>query len=55
MCRTVPRPVVCCTIVATCSPELYDLLVIRRGWSPDRFGRFVGHALTAALLPAQDT
>jgi AcrR family transcriptional regulator len=37
------------------SPELYDLLVIQRRWSPDRFGRFVGQALTAALLPAQDT
>jgi len=37
------------------SPELYDLLVIRRGWSPDRYGRFVGQALTAALLCAQDT
>jgi len=37
------------------SPELYDLLVIQRGWSPDRFGRFVEQALTAALLPAQDT
>jgi len=37
------------------SPELYDLLVIQRGWSPDRFGRFVGQALTAALLPAQGT
>ena len=37
------------------SPELYDLLVIQRGWSPDGFGGFVGQALTAALLPAQDT
>jgi AcrR family transcriptional regulator len=32
------------------SPELYDLLVNRRGWSVERFGRFVGDALTAALL-----
>ncbi len=37
------------------SPELYGLLVIRRGWSPDRFGRFVGQALISALLPAGDT
>ena len=34
------------------SPELYDLFVIRRGWTPERFGEFVASALTAALLPA---
>jgi hypothetical protein len=33
------------------SPELYQLLVIRCGWSPERFGEFVGDALIAALLP----
>jgi AcrR family transcriptional regulator len=33
------------------SPELYQLLVIKCGWPPDRFGRFVGEALGAALLP----
>ena len=33
------------------SPELYDLFVIRRGWTPQRFGEFVASALTAALLP----
>ena len=32
------------------SPELYELLVIRRGWSPDRYGRFVAEAISAALL-----
>jgi AcrR family transcriptional regulator len=32
------------------SPELYDLLVVRRGWSAVRYGRFVGEAITAALL-----
>jgi AcrR family transcriptional regulator len=37
------------------SPELYELLVLRRGWSAGRFGRFVGQALIAALLPAQGT
>ena len=37
------------------SPELYELLVIRRGWPPERFGQFVGQALITALLPAQDT
>ena len=33
------------------APELYELLVIRRGWSPDRYGRWVAGALIAALLP----
>jgi AcrR family transcriptional regulator len=37
------------------SPELYELLVLRRGWSADRYGRFVGQALIAALLPSEDT
>ena len=37
------------------SPELYELLVIRRGWSPERYGRFVAQALIAALLDAQDS
>ena len=37
------------------SPELYDLLVLRRGWSAEQYGRFVGQALAAALLPAQGT
>ncbi len=36
------------------SPELYGLLVGDRGWSPERFGRFVGHSLAAALLPPPD-
>ena len=46
------KPPTSCGPTAT---QLYDLLVIQRGWSPDRFGRFVEQALTAALLPAQDT
>lgn len=33
------------------SPELYELLVIRRGWPAERHGHFVGQALIAALLP----
>jgi AcrR family transcriptional regulator len=33
------------------SPELYDLLVLRRGWSAPRYGRWVADALAAALLP----
>jgi hypothetical protein len=32
------------------SPELYGLLVLRRGWSPERYGEFVGEALVDALL-----
>lgn len=34
-----------------CAPELYDLLVQQRGWSPERFGAWVGDAYVAALLP----
>jgi AcrR family transcriptional regulator len=33
------------------SPELYELLVLRRGWSLDRYGQFVADAMIAALLP----
>jgi AcrR family transcriptional regulator len=32
------------------SPELYELLVIQRGWTPQRYGRWVADTLTAALL-----
>jgi AcrR family transcriptional regulator len=41
------RDVLC----AYLSPELYHLLVLRQGWSPERFGRWIGAALVAALLP----
>lgn len=34
------------------SPGLYESLVLRRGWSPERFGAFVADAIAAALLPA---
>jgi hypothetical protein len=34
------------------SPELYELLVIRRGWSIHRYGRFIADAMIAALLPS---
>ena len=37
------------------SPELYELLVLRRGWTPERHGRFIAQALAAALLPAPGT
>ena len=32
------------------SPELYDLLVLERGWSPKRYGRWIAQELAAALL-----
>jgi AcrR family transcriptional regulator len=31
------------------SPELYRLLVCTRGWTPERYGEFVGEALVDAL------
>jgi len=34
------------------SPELYELLVFRRGWPAERYGHFIGQALINALLPA---
>ncbi len=33
------------------SPELYELLVLCRGWSAEHYGRFVAQAMIAALLP----
>ena len=33
------------------SPELYDLLVNARGWSPEKFGRWLSASLIAAMLP----
>jgi AcrR family transcriptional regulator len=32
------------------SAELYELLVLRRGWSPSRYGQFVAEAMIDALL-----
>jgi AcrR family transcriptional regulator len=32
------------------SVELYDLLVVQRGWTPERYGAWVARALAAALL-----
>jgi AcrR family transcriptional regulator len=32
------------------APELYRLLVLTRGWSPERYGQFVGESLVDALL-----
>lgn len=33
------------------SVELYDLLVLQRGWEAKRYGRWIAEALIAALLP----
>lgn len=33
------------------SAEVYELLVMRREWTPRRYGRWVADALAAALLP----
>ena len=32
-------------------PEVYELLVVQRGWTPERYGRWVADTLTAALPP----
>jgi AcrR family transcriptional regulator len=32
------------------SPEVYELLVLERGWSRDRYGRWIARQLAAALL-----
>jgi hypothetical protein len=32
------------------APELYDLLVVRRGWTADRFGDFVARGIAGELL-----
>jgi AcrR family transcriptional regulator len=32
------------------SPELYELLVLRRGWTAERYGQFAAQAMIAALL-----
>ena len=32
------------------APELFELLVLRRGWSAEKFGAFVADSLAAALL-----
>lgn len=35
------------------SPELYELLVLRRGWSAERFAAFQADQMIAALLPPE--
>ncbi len=32
------------------SPELYELLVVRCGWDPVRFGQFIGDSIGSALV-----
>ena len=32
------------------SPELYDLLVVRRGWEAEQFGDFVARGIAGELL-----
>jgi hypothetical protein len=34
------------------SPELYELLVLRRGWSVKKWSQFIVQAMTDALLPS---
>jgi AcrR family transcriptional regulator len=39
-------------ILWTCSSvELYEMLVLKRGWSPARFARFIGEYMIATILP----
>ncbi len=33
------------------SPDLYELLVVKRGWPAERYGAFIAEAMIAALLP----
>jgi AcrR family transcriptional regulator len=36
------------------APELYELLVLERGWSAARYGKFITRALTDALLASRE-
>ena len=39
-------------ILWTCSSaELYELLVLKRGWSPQRFAQYISDFMIDALLP----
>jgi AcrR family transcriptional regulator len=38
-------------LFAFSSPELYELLVLRQGWSTDDYSRFVADGIAAAVLP----
>ncbi|MFJ5153306.1 TetR family transcriptional regulator [Streptomyces sp. NPDC088353] len=39
-------------LFAYSAPELYELLVLRQGWSPENYGVFIGESVSAALLSA---
>jgi hypothetical protein len=39
-------------ILWTCSSvEIYELLVLKRGWSPRRFAQFIANFMISSLLP----
>ena len=41
-------------ILWTCSSaELYELLVLKRNWSPQRFAQYIANFMIASLLPVQ--
>jgi hypothetical protein len=37
-------------LFAYTAPELYELLVMRQGWSPEELGELVADGISAALL-----
>ena len=39
------------TIWTMNSPQLYGLLVVQRGWSPERYGAWIARALIALTAP----
>jgi AcrR family transcriptional regulator len=42
-------------VMFTCtSAELYENLVLKRGWSPENYGQFIARTLAANLLPVTD-
>lgn len=42
------------TTLENSSPELYELLVRRRGWTIERYSEFITEAMIAALVPEND-
>ena len=42
-------------VIMYSSPELYELLVLRRRWTAERYGQFIAQALINTLLPARDS
>jgi len=39
------------TIYTLMAPEVHHMLTVERGWSADRYERWLGNALCALLLP----